>query len=287
MREEARLFPIGGDMAVGILHPGAEQAELGLLVIVGGPQYRVGSHRQFVLLARHLAAAGIPVFRFDYRGMGDAEGESRSFDAIDDDIRAAIEEFMRARPTMQRVILWGLCDGASAAVMYAPGDPRVAGLILLNPWVRTEQGQARAYLRHYYLQRLMSRDFWSGLVRGRLRVLASARDLGSAVASARGGAGGGGASVEAARGGTLPERMAEGWKAFEGDILLILSGNDLTAREFLDAAGRLPSWQGLLAEDRVTRHDLPPANHTFSSATWRNTVAEWTRAWIRAREGRA
>ena len=48
--------------------------------MVGGPQYRVGSHRQFTLMARAFAAAGYPVLRFDYRGIGDSEGESRGFE---------------------------------------------------------------------------------------------------------------------------------------------------------------------------------------------------------------
>ena len=32
--------------------------QTGILIVVGGPQYRVGSHRQFVLLARALARVG-------------------------------------------------------------------------------------------------------------------------------------------------------------------------------------------------------------------------------------
>jgi alpha/beta superfamily hydrolase len=48
-----------------------------VLVIVGGPQYRAGSHRQFTLLARSLAEQGFAVLRFDYRGMGDSTGAMR------------------------------------------------------------------------------------------------------------------------------------------------------------------------------------------------------------------
>ena len=42
-----------------------------VLVVVGGPQVRAGSHRHFVQLARHLATHGHAVMRFDVRGMGD------------------------------------------------------------------------------------------------------------------------------------------------------------------------------------------------------------------------
>ncbi|WP_229425323.1 hydrolase 1, exosortase A system-associated [Massilia sp. Se16.2.3] len=104
-----------------------------MLVVVGGPQYRAGSHRQFTLLARDLADAGIPALRFDYRGMGDSEGDLQTFEHVEDDLRAAIDRFFLEVPGMREVVLWGLCDGASAAAMYAPQDARVSGLVLLNP----------------------------------------------------------------------------------------------------------------------------------------------------------
>lgn len=90
----------------------------GVLIIVGGPQYRVGSHRQFVLLSRRLAGEGYPAMRFDYRGMGDAGGAMRSFEDVRADIGAAIEAFQRAVPSLRRIVLWGLCDAASAALLY-------------------------------------------------------------------------------------------------------------------------------------------------------------------------
>jgi hypothetical protein len=65
------------------------------------------------------------------------------------------------------VVLWGLCDGASAAAMYAPGDARVAGLALLNPWVRTEGGAAKATLKHYYRSRLLDPGLWKKIASGR------------------------------------------------------------------------------------------------------------------------
>lgn len=94
VRERPVLFECNGCRLVGIIH-GAGSGDTGVLVIVGGPQYRVGSHRQFLLLARYLAANNVPVMRFDYRGMGDSEGDIRSFESIDDDIRAAIDAFSK------------------------------------------------------------------------------------------------------------------------------------------------------------------------------------------------
>ena len=50
---------------------------------------------------------------------------------------------------------------------------RVCGLILANPWVRTEAGEARAQVRHYYGQRLLTRVFWGKVFSGQFDVAAS------------------------------------------------------------------------------------------------------------------
>ena len=56
--ERAVHIQVGADRMLGILHGASLQAtDLGVVVVVGGPQDRVGSHRQFTLLARDLAAA--------------------------------------------------------------------------------------------------------------------------------------------------------------------------------------------------------------------------------------
>jgi exosortase A-associated hydrolase 1 len=154
-------------------------AGCGVLVVVGGPQYRVGSHRQFLLLARRLAAEGYPTMRFDYRGMGDASGEMHGFEEVSADIGAALDAFQLACPSLRRIVLWGLCDAASAALLYvqATRDPRVAGLVLLNPWVRSETSLAQTQIKHYYRQRLLQGDFWWKLLSGRMEVLKSVRGL--------------------------------------------------------------------------------------------------------------
>ena len=90
----------------------------GVVIVVGGPQTRVGSHRLFVYLARALAAAGINVFRFDYTGAGDSEGNITDFTDIQNDIDAAISSFSQRNPSINELSLWGLCDAASAILLY-------------------------------------------------------------------------------------------------------------------------------------------------------------------------
>ncbi|MES2152613.1 MAG: hydrolase 1, exosortase A system-associated [Pseudomonadota bacterium] len=249
----------------------------GVLIVVGGPQYRVGSHRQFTLLARALAAQGIPAMRFDYRGMGDSDGPARSFEQVDDDLRAAIDAFQAALPAVREVVLWGLCDGACAALFYAPQDARVAALVLLNPWVRTEQGLAKATLKHYYRGRLAEPDLWRRMLRGQFNF---ARAAGSALALVRSAV----VRVPARAGApvALPERMLAAAGQFTRPLLIVLSGADLTAREFADMAAASPAWRRLLDAPRVTRHTLDGADHTFSRRVWRDQVARWTAEWVAA-----
>ena len=65
---------------IGMLHPASGKQETGVLMMVaGGPQYRIGGHRQLVLWARKFSSQGFPVMRFDFSGMGDSYGEYVEF----------------------------------------------------------------------------------------------------------------------------------------------------------------------------------------------------------------
>lgn len=285
VREQALVFDCDNEALVGILHhppthaPAAAQAT-GVVVIVGGPQYRAGSHRQFVHLARVLATAGHAVLRFDVRGMGDSTGEPKGFEKITPEIGAAIDTLQRHAPQVRQVVLWGLCDGASAALLYLHDrrDARVRGLCLLNPWVRSEASLARTHVKHYYLQRLVQREFWSKLLRGGIGFHAF-NDL---LRSARRAAGAGSAQPDDRGGAQLPfqQRMSRAWRDFPGPLLLLLSGRDLTAREFIETTAIQESWRGLLGRATLRRHDLGTADHTFSDPVSREQSVQFTLQWI-------
>jgi exosortase A-associated hydrolase 1 len=285
LNESPVVFECQGEKLVGIIHESTSKNNVGILIVVGGPQYRIGSHRQFVLLSRFLAKNDFPSMRFDVRGMGDARGEQRRFDMLDDDINAAMDCFMASRPDLKGIIIWGLCDAASAALFYAYQDERVTGLVLLNPWVFTEQGAAKTYIKHYYLQRILSRDFWKKVFAFKVDILSSLVSLvamykkamttsiseNNVVSSNT-------SSIDQNL--PLPVRMRECFKRFGKPVLLILSGRDLTADEFKQVVADDLEWQLLLNTPQVTRQDFVESDHTFSSAAWRDQVAEWTLQWI-------
>lgn len=282
-KELPTVFLCQGCRLVGIATIPDTHLGTGVLIVVGGPQYRAGSHRQFTLLARDLAKSGIASFRFDYRGMGDSEGDARTFEDIAPDIQAAINTFLSTVLAVRTVVIWGLCDAASAAAMFANADQRVRGLVLLNPWIQNQAGAARVRLLHYYLPQVRKGAFWTKLLSGKMRLRHTLRDIFQLAREA---------FITRKNNESQPHalgqigensfanKMTEGLNAFPGGILLILSKNDFTAREFVSFASSHPSLSSVLAPPKTTTFELLDANHTFSTRAWRDQVASWTTQWI-------
>ncbi len=282
--ERVVTFGCQGDALVGILHAPTAPAELGVVVIVGGPQYRAGSHRHFVLFARAVADAGFAVLRFDVRGMGDSAGTPRGFEDTATDIAAAIDTIQAQVPTVQRVVLWGLCDAAAAALLYvdATHDRRIAGVCALNPWVRSNASLARTQLKHYYRQRLGTAAFWLKLMRGQVGI-GALRELSRKILSAASG----GPPPSAAAAVPFPERMARGCETLaDGSVLVLLSDNDYTAKEFVEVVDASPRWQRVFEMTHVQRRAIEGADHTFSQAAARTAVDRATVHWLHDMRGR-
>lgn len=289
MTESAITFNCRNDTLVGILHKPDRPARRGVLMVVGGgPQYRTGGHRQLTLWSRRLCNEGFPVFRFDYRGMGDAHGDFRGFEDVGDDIQAAVDRFVAETPDLEEVVLWGECDAASAILFYAYRDARVKAAVLLNPWVRTESGEAQAILRYYYLHRIMQASFWKKVVGLKFNLFGS---IGSALRLVQKSHAQKTASViktgEAigapiSRDLPLPQRLLAGMTRLSGPVMLVLSGRDLIAREFDLLVGASDAWKEQFDKKPVTRHDFPDSDHTFSSEAQRNDVVKHALTWLRS-----
>ena len=287
-RERALNFDCLGQHLVGIISLPDAPREIGMLVIVGGPQYRAGSHRQFVLLARRAAAEGYAVLRFDCRGMGDSSGEQRSFEDISADIGAALHALLQAAPAVRQVVLWGLCDGASAALLYlgdSGQDPRVCGLCLLNPWLRSEATLARTHVRHYYAQRLREPEFWAKLLRGGVAWQALGGLARSLRLAAKGAAPATASAAVPGAGLSYAQRMALHWQQYRGRILLLLSANDFTAQEFMQAWQIDPAWQTAAKHPLLQRVELMAADHTLSSTPSRLAMEDHCLRWLADRDG--
>jgi exosortase A-associated hydrolase 1 len=267
--EQALHFSVDTKQLIGILHPGVDASkDMAILIAVGGPQTRVADN-------------GISSMRFDYAGMGDSEGIDADFMNVSDDIDAAVK-MLKQQSGANKVVIWGLCDAASSALIYAKKKncDDLAGMILLNPWVRSEQGEAKAIVKHYYLNRLKERAFWAKVFSFKFDIKSSLQSLSGNLLKM---------SVKKTdaqtknemktTGENYIEHMLEGLKTFDKPIMLIISGDDLTASEFIDLTESSKDWKGAVTAKVSQRVTITGANHTFSSQQWRNEVAslEWVR----------
>ncbi len=276
-------FSCADALLAGMVHRGKDRGRLGVVIVVaGGPQFRVGAHRQFVSLARLFASNGYPVLRFDLRGMGDSGGDYLGYERSGPDIRAAIDELQRREPDVQDVALFGECESASGILFYAATDARVRKIALANPWVRTPGVQAETILKHYYLDRLKSPEFWRNVRSGQYKIGHSLSSFFQVLLAFFRGR----SATRAASSGQdsfdqlpLPNRTAEGMRRFDGSVLLLMSGRDLIAREFDEVTNASQAWRGLLSGQRVTRKDIADADHTFSKpaakAEAQSTLLNW------------
>ncbi|WP_374434157.1 hydrolase 1, exosortase A system-associated [Inhella sp.] len=259
LREQLLPLSLQGQRSLGVIcEPAGREAEVGVLIVVGGPQYRAGAHRHFVLLARALAQAGYCSLRFDHRGLGDAQaGPLQPFEALDEDLSAALQALRSARPGIRSIVLWGLCDAASAVLLLLAREPHIAvdGLVLLNPWTRSAQSEAATRVKHYYWERLRSPEFWRKLVGGGVG-LQALRGWWQARQLAR--------QQPAASSLTFPDLMARAWLQSRQPLLLQLCPTDFTAQEFERTLASRPSWASAWQRPGLTRKDYLDADHTFS-----------------------
>lgn len=266
--EKGVVFTAGVDRLVGVATVPDKPRTTGVLFLVGGPQYRAGSHRQFTLLARKLAAEGYACFRFDFAGMGDSEGARRSFEDTFEDIRSAIVALQVNAPEVTSVVLWGLCDAASAAMLHGARLDAVGGMVLANPWVHGGEYSPGFRLSHYYGPLLRQRAAWRRLFKGQVNLRPALADAVKAITGPR--AAGGKAAQH------FVSDMLQGIQAFAHPVLVLLSGKDLTAREFGSLLENDEQWQASMREPAARIAPIADSDHTFSRASWREEVAHLT-----------
>lgn len=281
-------FPCDSNMLQGIVSEPQQSFDRAVIIVVGGPQFRVGSHRQFVLLARYLAAQVILALRFDYTGMGYGDGWSKKFYEIDQDIHSAITFVGEQYPQVTRIFLWGLCDAASAILFTAHTSQRIDGIVISNPWVRSDASHSEAILKNYYRDRIFSWDVWSQLLSSPSKIFKAVisllnicfkvlLNLISSTSSKD-------QLIEEItqddRQNNLAASVLTGMSRFKGRICLLLSEKDLTADEFRSVFESSDWMQNADNAKKITIHNLDGVDHTFSSSVWRAQVEHITKDFV-------
>lgn len=133
-----------------------------VLLLNAGLLHRVGPNRLYVVLARRLAAAGMPVLRFDYSGLGESEPRRDDLPLEQSAVAEGVEaiDFLQGSGIADRFVPMGICGGAENAQRLAGEDERVIGAVLIDGYAyRTPGYYLRECARH-----LLSRRSWRRLL---------------------------------------------------------------------------------------------------------------------------
>ncbi|TXC70845.1 hydrolase 1, exosortase A system-associated [Sphingomonas ginsenosidivorax] len=150
----------------------------GLLIVSGGNVIRCGAHRGMAMLAQRLAARGVPVLRYDRRGVGDSSGINGGFLSARPDLIAAAAAFRAAMPAVTRLVGFGNCDAASTLALFGR-DAGLDAVVLANPWLakETDDLPPAAAIRARYSQRLRDPREWRRLLGGGVNIRGVFRGL--------------------------------------------------------------------------------------------------------------
>ena len=171
-------------------------------------------------------------------------------------------------------MLWGLCEAGLNSLLYARSDPRVDGLVLVNPQVDNPDSglRHRGLLRYHYLPQLLKPWRLVGrLARKRLNVLSALTCIRRHIAG----------SIRPNPPGSI-DRYLELLSAFKGRSLVILSERDIFAIEFKANVMTTKAWERLVEDSKVAALHLANADHNFTSRELRDQVSIWTADWIRS-----
>jgi hypothetical protein len=128
----------------GILHRPQRPRDDGtaILLLSPGVKMRVAPHRLYLKMTEQFVALGYPVLRFDFHGLGDADGEAPETLLADlygatqvgryvGDTVAAMD-FMQRTEGCSQFIAAGLCGGALTGLLAAQRDTRIRSLVALS-----------------------------------------------------------------------------------------------------------------------------------------------------------
>lgn len=148
-----------------------------------GTRRRCGPNRMWVEASRRWAGQGYKAARVDLDGLGDSDGERNSEatrQAIVESLCAWLDDIAR-RGFASRFVLVGLSAGALNSLGIAGSNPRVAGVIAVNPMdVRLSEAYSAELRRRRVIVTL--RDACVSLLRGQTPPRVSAHAVLQAVA---------------------------------------------------------------------------------------------------------
>ncbi len=248
-------FTVEHEQLVGIWHTANAPFEAAPAVICchGFTGHKAESQRLFVLLARALAAHGIGVLRFDFRGSGDSAGAFRDMTVAREiaDTQAALD-YVRSRTDVDPgyMALLGFSLGGLVAAVTAAAHPDLRALALWNPVARPQR----------LWDRLSSED------RARVERSGGVVDMGGWAVGA--------AFVDELR--TLDPLSQV---ATPGTTpVLVVTGEADASVPVTEGQAYVDAWRS--AGREVTAHGVKGAQHTFNTLPHQREAIEVTAVWL-------
>lgn len=250
-------------------------ADIVAVLLNAGLIHHVGPHRLHVNLSRALAARGISSLRIDLSGIGDSSVRPDGLPAQELAVREPREIMDQlVRRGHQNFALFGICSGARQALQAAVGDPRVKGLVLVNPASLVDDPElaSRAATQYYLRRSLWSPRAWINLFTGRVKyqglfraIAGMVRRLGRGVDHAPDKPG----LADMARQRFEP-LLAQGTR-----LLMVLSDRDAQFIKLLDGGVRDLQSDG---QPQIEMH--PKADHLFTSLKEKEALVEQVCDWM-------
>ena len=294
---ETVSFPCEGFQLRGSLHrsAGSADGDTAIVILNQGPLDRSGAHRMSVRYARRWAAHGVPVLRFDARGVGDSEGDwaipedgapiKMLYKNIEEgawtlDTRAAIDHLC-ATTSARNIVLVGCCGGAVSALHAAAEHPAVVGVVMVGmpvrPWavigIDSIVASQVEYEAKGYVKKLGRWNAWRRFFTGesdyRLLWGIGARYVRERVF---------GASNDQRT--SLNASMLRSFRSVQASgkrMLFVFPENDYLWVEFRDLF--LPMFNDRPPFDL---HIIPGANHTFTEVVWQEQLFSKLDNWLQS-----
>ncbi len=302
---QAVTFPNrDGVKLFGTLHTPASQApNLPVIVLLSpGVKMRVGPHGLYNRMTERFNSLGFAVFKFDFVGLGDSEGELDRELLVevynDTENGAFVNDSIDALDWLERTykyksfILGGLCGGAITALLTAQADDRTQGVLSLGMTTtlamgarertrHASQGELEA-LRKGYLKKALDIKSW-------MRLLSLKSDFGTILRSFK-------QAVVKKRAVAQPVNPEDSKQQSNSNplfapaffdvaqskrpILLIFSGSDRLYWEFDEKFAQPYAKQLADVSGDYELHVVEDANHVFSFREWEQAMLQASESWL-------
>jgi len=274
-----------------------------ILLLSPGVKMRVAPHRLYNKMSNHLVSLGFTVFRFDFYGLGDSEGEIQEDLLADfysmvqvgryvDDTIAAMD-WVQNEKNIDRFILSGLCGGAITGLLAGSKDDRAEALLGLgipvildssntDPKKYITVGQVKR-MQSGYIRKLLDPKSWVRLLTFKSDYTVIIKVIKQMVLGDKKRKAAKSAPKQEKDLGNINPHFAPAffkWMENSKKVFLIFSGTDRLTWEFGEKFSTPYQEKLKKYENLYSIHTVPEANHIFTFTEWYEEMMQQAKIWL-------